>query len=348
MSSVGGVLLTARLAHGLTQEELASAVGITQAALSRYENAMREPEPDVLARLAAALGVTVPFLLSSGKLHGALGVEAHMRRAKTARPADWRRLEARLNMYRMHTRYIYEQVLLRSEQLVPTFDSLDVTPQEAARLVRMQWRMPVGPVQTLTQWVEAAGCLVIEEDFGGATRVDGLSQWIGACPVILLSASAPTDRKRLTLAHELGHLCLHSENVTEDMESQANAFAAEFLMPAVTIRPQLRNLSIGRLLDLKRDWGVSMQALIERAREMKTITDAESRSLYKSLSYRGWRTAEPVSDELLPEGARLPEEIGNTLASQGLSAVEIANLVGVADPEAPHPFRPKGPRLRAV
>ena len=58
MSSVGGVLLTARLAHGLTQEELASAVGITQAALSRYENAMREPEPDVLARLAAALGVT--------------------------------------------------------------------------------------------------------------------------------------------------------------------------------------------------------------------------------------------------------------------------------------------------
>jgi Zn-dependent peptidase ImmA (M78 family) len=348
MSSVGGVLMTARLALGLTQEDLASAAGITQAALSRYENAMREPEPEVLARLAAELGVTVPFLLAAGKLHGALGVEAHMRRGKTAKPTDWRRLEAKLNMHRLHARYLYEEVLLRSEQQVPTFDSLDVSPHEAARLVRMQWRMPVGPVQTLTQWLEASGCLVIEEDFGHAARVDGLSQWIDECPVVLLGASAPTDRKRLTLAHELGHLCLHSVNIPEDLEAQANAFAAEFLMPATAIRPQLRNLSVGRLLDLKREWGASMQAIIERAKDLKTITETKRRSLYKALSYRGWRTAEPISDELLSERALLPEEIGNALSSRGLSPTEIANLVGVADPGMPHPFRPKGPQLRAV
>jgi IrrE N-terminal-like domain len=169
---------------------------------------------------------------------------------------DWRKLEARLNMYRLHARYLHEEVLLRAEQCVPTFDPIDVPPADAARLVRMQWRMPVGPAQTLVQWLEAAGCIVIEEDFGRATRVDGLSQWVDECPVVLLNAHAPTDRKRLTLAHELGHLCLHSEHVAEDMEDQANAFAAEFLMPASMIRPQLRNLSLGRLLDLKREWGV--------------------------------------------------------------------------------------------
>jgi Zn-dependent peptidase ImmA (M78 family)/DNA-binding XRE family transcriptional regulator len=348
MNSVGGVLTTARIACGRTQEELASVVGITQAALSRYENAMREPEPEVLGRLASALGVTVPFLLAAGKLHGAMAVEAHMRRRKTAKPTDWRRLEARLNMYRMHARYLHEEVLLRAEQRVPTFDPLDAPPSDAARLVRMQWRMPIGPAQTLVQWLEAAGCIVIEEDFGRATRVDGLSQWIDECPVILLNARAPTDRKRLTLAHELGHLCLHSEHVAEDMEDQANAFAAEFLMPASIIRPQLRNLSIGKLLDLKREWGVSVQALIERAREVRGITDVQRTSLYKALSYRGWRTAEPISDELLPEKPRLPEDIGNALASRGLSLHEIAALVGVADPDGQHPFRPTGPKLRAV
>jgi Zn-dependent peptidase ImmA (M78 family) len=348
MNSVGGVLVTARLACGRTQEELASAVGITQAALSRYENGMREPESEVLGRLASALGVTVPFLLAAGKLHGAMAVEAHMRRRKTAKPTDWRKLEARLNMYRLHARYLHEEVLLRAEQCVPTFDPIDVPPADAARLVRMQWRMPVGPAQTLVQWLEAAGCIVIEEDFGRATRVDGLSQWVDECPVVLLNAHAPTDRKRLTLAHELGHLCLHSEHVAEDMEDQANAFAAEFLMPASMIRPQLRNLSLGRLLDLKREWGVSVQALVERAREVRGITDRQRSSLYKALSYRGWRTAEPISDELLPERPRLPEDIGNALASRGLTLREIANLVGVSDADRQHPFRPTGPKLRAV
>ena len=62
MSSLGEAITTARRALGLTQEELAAASGVTQAALSRYENGMREPDADVLVRLAAALGVTEPFL----------------------------------------------------------------------------------------------------------------------------------------------------------------------------------------------------------------------------------------------------------------------------------------------
>ena len=59
-------------------------------------------------------------------------------------------------------------------------------------------------------------------------------------PVILINATSPTDRKRLTIAHELGHLVLHSVDVTEELEIEANWFAAEFLMPAEVIRPQLR------------------------------------------------------------------------------------------------------------
>jgi Zn-dependent peptidase ImmA (M78 family) len=169
----------------------------------------------------------------------------------------------------------------------------------------MQWRMPVGPVYDLTGWIEAAGCVVIEEDFDTA-RVDGLSQWVGDHPVVLMNISSPTDRKRLTLAHELGHLCLHSVDVTPDMEAEANAFAAEFLMPAEVIRSQLRNLSIGRLIDLKREWGVSMQAIIERAYSLKVMTATQRTSLYKRFSSLGWRTREPGSEELPQEHARWP------------------------------------------
>ncbi|HVE95889.1 MAG TPA: ImmA/IrrE family metallo-endopeptidase [Pseudonocardiaceae bacterium] len=54
-----------------------------------------------------------------------------------------------------------------------------------------------------------------------------MSQWIGDHPVILINGGPVTDRKRLTLAHELGHLSLHSSIVTAEMEEEANSFAAE-------------------------------------------------------------------------------------------------------------------------
>ncbi|EUA32506.1 hypothetical protein I552_9755 [Mycobacterium xenopi 3993] len=110
-----------------------------------------------------------------------------------------------------------------------------------------------GPVVNLTRWMEAAGCLVFEEDFG-TQRIDGLSQWVDDHPIILINANAAPDRKRLTKAHELGHLVLHSNGPTDQMEDEANRFAAEFLMPADEIRHELRRLDLGKLRDLKREW----------------------------------------------------------------------------------------------
>lgn len=338
---------TARRARGLTQPEVAEAAGVSQGAMSRYENGQRTPDPEVLDRLAGALGVTSELLVSAGKMRGAMAVDAHMRRRKTARPTIWRQLEAKLNMYRLHTRYLFEEVSLQAEQIVPRFDPVETPPADAARLTRMQWRMPVGPVRDLIGWIEAAGCIVIEEDFDTA-RVDGLSQWVGDHPVILLNISSPTDRKRLTLAHELGHLCLHSVEVTEEIEAEANSFAAEFLMPVEVIRSQLRNLSLGRLYDLKREWGVSMQAIIERAYGLKVMTATQRTSLYKRFSSMGWRTREPISDELPQEHARLARRIGDVLAEKGLTSNEIARIAGYAETEKVHPFQPTGPHLRTV
>lgn len=347
MNSIGDVLTTARRASGLTQEQLAGRAEVTQAALSRYENGMRDPDPEVLTRLASALGLTQAFFSTAGRARGAMAVDAHMRRRQTARATAWRTLEAQLNMYRFHAKHLFEEVSLHAEQQVPRFDPVETDPATAARLVRMQWRLPVGAIRSLVEWLEAAGCLVIEEDFG-TPRVDGLSQWIEEHPVILINLRSPTDRKRLTLAHELGHLCLHSEEVTETIEQEANAFAAEFLMPSNVIRSQLRNLSLGRLQDLKREWGVSMQALVERARELGTITPTQRANFYKYFSTKGWRTKEPVSEELTPEHPRLAHTIGETLASKGLTPDEIAQLAGFSDAKRPNPFQPPTVRLRAV
>lgn len=347
MSNLGEVLETARRARGLTREQLSEMAGVSEEELYKYERDLRAPDRVAIAALSSALGVTEKFLNHAGRVHGGMAVEAHMRRYKTAPAALWRRLEARLNMNRMHASLLFEEVTVQAEQRVPRFDPLEVSPEDAARMVRMQWRMPLGPVRSLVRWLEAAGCLIIEEDFGNS-RVDGLSQWIDDHPVIMINKNAPTDRKRLTLAHELGHLCLHSGDASEEMENEATAFAAQFLTPAEVIAPQLRNLKLGKLHDLKREWGVSMQSLIERAAEQKFITPSQRSSFYKTFSARGWRVHEPVSDELAPEQPNLPESIARALHAKGLSETDIAIIAGFSSAEDNDIFVIPRRQLRAV
>ena len=348
--SLGGALVTLRRARGMTQATLADSAAVTQAALSRYENDLRDPSRHTLGSLATALGVTPEFLQTAGRIQGAFMVDAHMRRRRTAKPTVWRRLEARLNVYRMHLGLLMREVEIEPVLALPVFDPLEYAPEDAARLVRMQWRMPSGPIRDLTGWLEAAGCVVVAEDFGSMTgggRVDGLSQWAADSPVMLVNDRAPTDRLRLTLAHELGHVCLHSDQLGGDAEDEANAFAAEFLMPGDLIRSELRNLSLGKLHGLKRYWGVSMQALIERAHRLGTLSAHQRTSLYKALSSRGWRTKEPLSEELPPERPRLVERLGQALVDRGLSPEEVAALAGAA-PGRDYPFFLPRPGLSAV
>jgi Zn-dependent peptidase ImmA (M78 family) len=236
MTRVGDVILTARRAAGLTQEDLAARLGITQAALSRYENDLREPDDDAVARISEELDVSPEFLTHAFQLTGAIAADAHMRRQKTTKVSDWKAAEAKLKLYRMRSKFLMRCVPINPANHIPTFDPDDTTPADAAKLVRAQWRMPIGPVRNLTRWVESAGVIVIEEHLG-TKRIDGLSQRASDYPVLLLNADLANDRKRWTLAHELGHVVLHSSYFDPDVEAQEDAFAAEFLMPAMSSNP---------------------------------------------------------------------------------------------------------------
>jgi transcriptional regulator with XRE-family HTH domain len=49
--------------HGWTQEELATSVGITRAALSHYEKNRRKPDFETLTRLADLFDVSIDYLI---------------------------------------------------------------------------------------------------------------------------------------------------------------------------------------------------------------------------------------------------------------------------------------------
>lgn len=49
--------------RGMTQKELSSRIGVTEAVVSRYVSGERDPKPDVLANIATALNTTSDYLL---------------------------------------------------------------------------------------------------------------------------------------------------------------------------------------------------------------------------------------------------------------------------------------------
>lgn len=132
---------------------------------------------------------------------------------------------------------------------------------------------------------------------------DAFATWAGPnnhLPVIGLATGRPVDRVRMNVAHELGHLALHqsAHMGSKENESEAYAFAAEFLMPAANIHAELaaEKLSLFRLAELKKKWHVSMQSLLRRARELSVIADRQYRYSMLQISQRGWRVDEPSFD----------------------------------------------------
>jgi Zn-dependent peptidase ImmA (M78 family) len=96
-----------------------------------------------------------------------------------------------------------------------------------------------------------------EEDISGVLFREGASVIIG------VNALHPKTRQRFTIAHELGHLSLHHESemhvdrgfryyardlrssqANDIREMEANAFAAELLMPTSLLRKDLERLSV--------------------------------------------------------------------------------------------------------
>ena len=193
------------------------------------------------------------------------------------------------------------QELLVADPDQPMFPYIPIgeiahNPADAADVVRAYWRLPLGRLDNLTGTVERGGGIVILGQFG-TRRVDGFSLWAHpAAPVFWLNRDMPPDRMRWTLAHELGHAVMHTgEGEARQMEDEADAFAAQLLMPAEQIHNQLVGLTAKRLPGLKRDWGVSMQALIKRAYDLGLISRRKQQRLFAELTRAGYRIREPRS-----------------------------------------------------
>jgi Zn-dependent peptidase ImmA (M78 family) len=102
--------------------------------------------------------------------------------------------------------------------------------------------------------------------------------------LIVLNSNQSASAQRFSLAHELGHLVMHNGVSSEDMEREADAFAASLLMPRQDIETQLHSLRYRDLGALKSYWKVSLAALIYRAKALGHLTERQSRTFWIELN----------------------------------------------------------------
>lgn len=287
------MLTLARESRGLTQTALAQRLGVTQGEVSKIENGMREPDHAQVSRFSVALRYTEEFFYVGESIRGPGSGCIYNRRRQSLSAGQLRQIIANINVRRIQFRRYLKATELEVENRFTKIDSDDSNPAEIAQMVRRYWMLPLGPVRNLVRAIEDAGGIVILADFG-TRKVDAISQLApGLPPLFFVNSVSPGDRRRWTLAHEIGHIFMH-DCPSEAMEKEADMFAAEFLLPTSEIRPQLRDVTLAKLATLKQYWKVSMSALLMRAGDLGRISPRRRSYLWMQMGKSGWRRKEPV------------------------------------------------------
>jgi len=347
-------LRVARELRGLSQVELAREVGgVRAASLSQFEQGHAKPSSATLQRLAVALRVPLAFFAAPARPDLVGETKGFFRSLRSAPPRDRQRALAHVELAREITRELELLVRLPDVDFPRAQDKVNVesTREEIEHVaddMRSRWRIPPGPIDDMVLLLERHGIVTTRFNVGH-TEIDAFSVPFADRPVVVLGADKNLrDRSRFDAAHELAHLVLHCEDQIGNkvIETQAQQFAAAFLMPADEIKDRLpAKADWPALLRLKAYWQVSIGALLRRAFTLEVMDERTYVQALKIMSTKGWRKdepgnlGEPERPLLLRRAVDVAAGIGVPLADiaqrAGLPEEEVRLIVGVETDERP-------------
>jgi Zn-dependent peptidase ImmA (M78 family)/DNA-binding XRE family transcriptional regulator len=299
---IGERLRLARKKAGLSLRALSDAIGrkVSAQSIGKYERDEVMPPSDVLTAMCDALDVTLEYLLSN-RVKQLSGVEFRKKSGTSVK--DRSRVEATV-IERVERYLVIEELLeLDSAEWHRPFkprrlDSLDDAEALAADL-RDAWGLGLDPIPNLTELLEERGIKVLVIDLpkpvSGLTCLVERGENDPPVPVIVVNQFFPLERRRFTLAHELGHRLIDEQSPV-DHEKASDRFAGAFLIHGDHLRAEVgahrRQVSSPEILALKRIYRVSAAAMLMRLKQIDVLN--ESAVIYAFQTFaRSWRREEP-------------------------------------------------------
>lgn len=306
--------------RGKRMTELARELDISKQSLSLYANGENTPPYENVVRIAKALEFPFEFFMTED-LCTTVTDNTYFRSQATAKKLDQNAQKAKLEyvakVYEVFLNYVdfpnlhLPLVLFNSTANPLEADSDEILEQieSIASTVRKYWGVGLAPIENMQYLLESNGIIVtgfkdVDE------KIDAFSQRINVQNhetvfiIALAIGKKPDVRLRFDMAHELGHILMHdwdgsNEDLSKDefnsLEKQANMFASALLLPRESfgkdVAPYATNIEYYR--SLRKKWGVSMQAMMYRARQLNIITANQFQYMMRTVSAKGWRTREP-------------------------------------------------------
>ena len=281
-------LKCAREMKGLSMADLAGKMSdiVSRQAIYKYESGKMLPDSKVLLRLAEALNVKVDYFFRP--FNAALsGIE--FRKKSRMDKKNKKSIEQRV-MDSIERYFEIEEIVginrnslsNRRQEIVRNREDVIII----AKSIREEWGLGNDGITDVIGLLESKGIKVVEID--ETENFDGLSGTIGESLVIVLNSNIiPTERKRFTALHELGHLVLNFDESIDDKkkESLCHLFASEFLLPSKAFKDIVGDLSRGSLnmvefADIQHKYGISIDAIVRKAEDESMITGNKYRSYH--------------------------------------------------------------------
>ena len=317
---------------------------VTRQALNKYETGLMSPLPTIAAKIAVALGVK-PLDLTIGEPEQITVKAFRKRQGLTAKDEKIIR-EQFVSQTRKYAEVRRKCGNLHSEKYEPPkwtakTSHMPETPEDAAAWLRKLWDLGSAPINSLSSTIEDHGIFVITLD--AVEKFDGICAEISSAAnkrktfAVGIRKTAAGGRFRLTLAHEIGHLLLDTEN--EDM---AFRFAVAFLSPKEILFSRLgakRNRIKKAELDaIALEFGMSPDALVKRAFDLEIIGDDSYRFWNMQLRRGGVRKQDGIP---VDESTWLKRNVLRGLSEGLLTEVEARGYLGddlfekTVEPEKP-------------
>lgn len=329
-------LKSARLLNGFSLQDLADKIDnrISRQAIFKYESGAVMPNSEMINILAEALNVRPDYF--SRVIAIDLG-QIEFRKQSNFSVKEQNKVVEQTREYL--SRYLELEMILNLDSPFqnPLKDIGDIRSKNqidyASEQLREKWELGMDSICNVAELLEENGIKIIAVDADG--QFDGLQTLVnGKVPVIAYNnkISDKPDRIRFTLLHELAHLLFSfpDDLSSSEREKLCHKFAASMLLPKKALVQELgvkRNkISIQELGYIKKEYGISIQAIVMRALDCEIIDSGFTAKFFNYLNLMNWRIEEPISYDGVEKSKRFDQLLYRALSEEQISTSKAAAL----------------------
>ncbi len=300
---------------------------VSHTTIANYETGKSMPSHEILTVLAKVYERQRDWFYSTGPTFAGLRYRA----LKAVRASDKQTFEGNALSWFI----VYLTAEARGlDPVEPPKDlviSHDDSGRDVAQRIRDHYGFKTFPIPSIARLLENFGIRVIQVE--STARIDGFAALLGEVRVVAVNSRLSNDRIRMNLAHELAHHlfkdCITGGKLPDDeIERRAMECASHLLIPDEPLRQAFALKSMVRLVQYKERYGISLAAMIFRAKQSRILSDHLYKHLWVEFGRLGWRKDEP--GYVAPDRPLRMEAILDAAIEQRLmSTKEIAAIVGV-------------------